>query len=90
VDAIRIAKEGAAEGKILATISGGVFTLVKADLLKGKKIAEHLLDFWLQKAGATMSAAPVERDGLIITAAGPSESQNFLETVAVALTSEVN
>jgi putative intracellular protease/amidase len=85
VDAIRIAKEGAAEGKILAAIGMGIFTLIKADLLKGKKIAMKD-DFWVQKAGATRSDAPVERDGIIITGAGPSASQQFAETVAAALT----
>ena len=88
-DAIRIGKEGAAEGKVLAAISDGVFTLVKADLLKGKKIAAHLSDFWLQKAEATLSTAPVEQDGRIITAS-TTEPQKFAETVAAALTADAN
>ena len=89
VDAIRIAKEGASEGKILAAISWGAFTLIKADLLKGKKIATNVEDFWVQKAGATKSSAPVERDGMIITGTyGRPETvpQQFAETIAAALT----
>jgi putative intracellular protease/amidase len=88
VDAIRIAKEGASEGKVLAAISWGAFTLIKADLLKGKKIATNIDDFWVQKAGATKSSAPVERDGMIITGTyGKPETvpQQFAEKIAAAL-----
>jgi putative intracellular protease/amidase len=85
-DAIRIAKEGASGGKVLAAISSGAFTLIKADLLKGKKIATNIDDFWVQKAGATKSSAPVERDGIIITGTYGTVSQQFAETIAAALT----
>jgi putative intracellular protease/amidase len=84
-DVIRIAKEGAAEGKVLAAISDGIFTLAKADLLKGKKIAAHMPDSWLQKAQATLSTAPVEQDGRIITAS-MIEPKKFAETIAAVLT----
>jgi len=87
-DAIRIAKEGASEGKILAANGSGAFPLIKADLLKGKKIATNIDDFWVQKAGATKSSAPVERDGIIITgtvATIGTVSQQFAETIAAAL-----
>jgi protease I len=81
-DAIRIAKEGAAGGKILATIGFGIQTLMKADLLKGKRVASG--DTRPQKAGATVSNAPVEQDGRIITAINTAP-QKFAETVAAAL-----
>jgi putative intracellular protease/amidase len=84
-DCIRIAKEGASGGKVLAATTTGVYTLIKADLLKGKKIAINIEDFWLQKAGAIRSSAPVERDGIIITGTLTS-IQQFAETVAAALT----
>jgi putative intracellular protease/amidase len=84
-DAIRIAKEGASGGKVLATTTGGVYTLIKADLLKGKKITINVEDFWVQKARAIRSSAPVERDGMIITGQLGS-TQQFAETVAAALT----
>ena len=88
-DAIRIAKEGASKGKVLASYASGTFTLIKADLLKGKKIATNIEDFWVKKAGATKSSAPVERDGIIITGTSSiieSASQQFAETIAAALT----
>jgi protease I len=84
-EAIRIAKEGASGGKVLAATTVGVYTLINADLLKGKKIAINIEDFWLQKAGAIRSSAPVERDGIIITGTLTS-IQQFAETVAAALT----
>ena len=84
-DAIRIAKEGASGGKVLAATTTGVYTLIKADLLKGKKIAINIEDFWVEKAGAIRSSAPVERDGIIITGTLGS-TQQFAETVAAALT----
>jgi putative intracellular protease/amidase len=82
-DAIRIAKEGAAEGKVLAAFSLGIRTFFKTDLLKGKRVATGDT-FWAQKAGATVSTAPVEQDGRIITAVA-SAPQKFAETIAVAL-----
>ena len=87
-DAVRIAKEGASGGKVLASYASGTFTLIKADVLKGKKIATNVEDFWVQKAGATKSSAPVERDGMIITGTyGKPETvpQQFAEKIAAAL-----
>jgi putative intracellular protease/amidase len=84
-DAVRIAKEGAADRKVLAAISWGTFTLVHADVLKGKKIATNIDDFWVEKAGATKSPAPVEQDGHIITATIRDVSQQFAEAIALAL-----
>jgi putative intracellular protease/amidase len=85
-DAIRIAKEGGSEGKVLAAMGHAAFTLIKADLLKGKKIATNLDNFWVQKAGAIKSSAPVERDGKIITGTIWTASQQFAETIAAVLT----
>jgi putative intracellular protease/amidase len=84
-DAVRIAKEGASGGKVLASYASGTFTLIKADVLKGKKIATGTDDIWVQKAGATRSSAPVERDGIIITGT-IGNAQQFAETIAAALT----
>jgi len=84
-DAIRIAKEGAAEGKLIAAIGAGIYTLYKTDLLKGKRVV--MMDpFWAQKAGATVSTARVEQEGRIITAVY-TEPQKFAERIAAALAS---
>jgi putative intracellular protease/amidase len=82
-DAIRIAKEGVAEGKVVAAIGMANFTLFKTDLLKGKRVATGDR-FWAEKAGAIVSTAPVEQEGRIITAIS-TEPQKFAEAIAAAL-----
>lgn len=91
-DAIRIAKEGAAQGKVLASYSIGISTLMKADLLNGKRVAYGTGEFssFLQKAGATCINEPLVQDGRIITAKHYSEPQPFAEAIAVALTAGAN
>jgi len=91
-DAIRIAKEGAAQGKVLASYSMGISTLMKADLLNGKRVAYGTGEFssFLQKAGATCINEPLVQDGRIITAKHYSEPQPFAEAIAVALTAGAN
>jgi putative intracellular protease/amidase len=91
-DAIRIAKEGAAQGKVLASISFGISTLMKADLLNGKRVAWGTDEFssFLQKAGATIINEPLVQDGRIITAKHYSAPQPFAEAIAAALTAGAN
>ena len=91
-DAIRIAKEGAAQGKVLASYSTGISTLMKADLLNGKRVAYGTGEFssFLQKAGATCINEPLVQDGRIITAKPYSEPQPFAEAIVVALTAGAN
>jgi putative intracellular protease/amidase len=84
-DAIRIAKEGASEGKVLASHCYGISTLIKAGALNGKQVATIAeYSSLVQKAGATMSTAPVERDDRIITT-GFGNFQKFAQTIADAL-----
>jgi hypothetical protein len=86
-DAVRIAKEGAAEGKVLASYGYAISTLIKANVLNGKRVAPTGdLSSFLQKAGATISAAPLEQDGRIITASHLSACQPFAEKIVAALT----
>jgi hypothetical protein len=90
-DAIRIAKEGAAEGKVLASYSIAISTLIKADVLNGKRVASNSdFAFFLQKTGATMSTATLEQDGRIITASPRSACEPFAEAIAAALTAGPN
>jgi protease I len=87
VDAIRIAKGCAAEGKVLASYSNAMSTLIKADVLKGKRVAAAgNFSSFLQKAGATMSSATLVQDGKIITASSRSAPQPFAEKIVAALT----
>jgi len=91
-DAIRIAKEGAAGGKVLASYSIAISTLMKADLLNGKRVAYGTGDFssFLQKAGATTINEALVQDGRIITAKTYSARQPFAEAIAAALTAGAN
>jgi putative intracellular protease/amidase len=92
-DAIRIAKEGAAQGKVLASSATGISTLMKADLLNGKRVtwtATGDFSYHLQKAGATIINEPVVQDGRIITAKPGSPPQPFAEAIAAALTAGAN
>jgi protease I len=91
-DAIRIAKEGAAEGKVLASYSLAISTLMKADLLNGKRVAYGTGDFssFLKTAGATIVNEAFVQDGRIITAKTYSAPQPFAEAIAAALTAGAN
>ena len=91
-DAIRIAKEGAAGGKVLASYGIAISTLMKADLLNGKRVAYGTGDFssFLQKAGATTINEALVQDGRIITAKTYSARQPFAEAIAAALTAGAN
>jgi protease I len=83
----RVAQEAAATGKLLAGICNGVITLAKAGVLEGKRatsLSYHPASE-LEKAGAILADAPVERDGLIITGNGPEASTQFAEAIVAAL-----
>lgn len=91
-DAIRIAKEGAAREKVLASYGWASSTLMKADLLNGKRVAYGTGEFssLLQKAGATVINEPLVQDGRIITAKPYSAPQAFAEAIAAALAAGAN
>jgi len=83
----RVAQEAVAEGKLAAAICNGVITLAKAGVLEDKRVTA-LPDqpaSVLEEAGAILTDAPVERDGLIITGNGPEASSRFGEAIAAAL-----
>jgi len=89
-DAHRIAQEAVAEGKVLAAICAAPVILARAGMLEGKQ-ATVANSGWqegiseLEAGGATYTGAAVERDGLIITANGPSASRQFGETIVTVL-----
>jgi protease I len=82
----RIAREAVAEGRLLAGICIAPITFAKAGIVEGKRVtASTHAKIQLERAGATFTRAPVERDGNIITAYGPIASRQFGETIATAL-----
>jgi putative intracellular protease/amidase len=91
-DAVRIAKEGAAEGKVLASYGYAIATLIKAEVLNAKRVAAMSGSFEssAQKAGATISTTTLEQDGRIITASHRSDCQPFAQAIAAALAAGVN
>ena len=85
-EAQRIAQEAVAEGKVVAAICIAPITLAKAGVVEDKRVtASVLAKIQLERAGAIFTRAPVERDGIIITAYGPSVSREFGEAIAAAL-----
>ena len=84
--ALAIARDAAANGKVLAAISiaptilgnAGVLRRVAVTALFSERIA-------LERAGARYTGVPVQRDGQIITATGPLAAAEFGRAIADAL-----
>lgn len=82
----RIAQDAINQNRIVAAICIAPVTLAKAGVLKGKRST-----VWPQEAGqlraggAVYTDEPVERDGNIITASGPSAAKEFGEEILKAL-----
>lgn len=84
-EAQRVVREAVAGGKLVAAICVAPITLAKAGVIDGKQVTASTGHADLQAAGAILSDAAVERDGLIITANGPKAAQAFGEAIAAAL-----
>lgn len=84
--AIGIARDAAAKGKVLAAISIAPTILANAGVLRNLRATAFITQRdTIQKAGAQYTGAPVERDGLIITASGPLAVIPFAQTIAATL-----
>ena len=84
--ALKIARDAAQKGKVLAAICIAPTVLAKANLLNGVKATAFPTEaVSLQSAGARYTAAAVERDGLIITANGPAAAAMFAKEIVDAL-----
>lgn len=84
-EAIRIAQEAVAQGKVVAAICIAPITLAKAGVLKDKRATTSLPGPVIEQEGGIYTGAVVERDGRIITANGPAASRQFGEAIAAAL-----
>lgn len=85
-EAQRITHEALAEGHVVAAICFAPITLARAGVIRGKRVtAGYLNPRFLEEAGGIFTNAPVERDGLIITANGPDAARAFGEEIAAAL-----
>jgi len=88
--AIVLAKNAAAQGKIVAAICWAPTILAKAGLLKGKKATLWVgpdSEFgmtsadYLKSQGANVVKQPVVVDGKIVTAEGPHAARKFAEEI---------
>lgn len=81
-----LAREVAAEGKVVGAICIAPVTLANAGLLKGRRAAVWPAETGrLEAQGAHCTGQPVEEDGLIVTASGPQAAHAFGEAVVRAL-----
>jgi len=81
-----LAKETLAKGKFIAAICIAPVTLAKAGILNGKRATVWSTDAGQIKVkGAVYTGKNVERDGFIITGAGPFAAKEFGEELAKAL-----
>jgi protease I len=82
----KIAKDAYDGGRIVAAICVAPVILAKAGILKGKRATVWSSDSGqLLVAGAKYSGANVEKDGKIITAAGPFAAREFGEELVKAI-----
>jgi len=80
----KIAKSASAQNKIVGAICLGPWILADAGLLQGKKATASETDH-IKSKGAIVSDDAVVQDGKIITANGPSDSEEFARTMLAAL-----
>jgi len=81
-----IARTANEKGKIIGAICIAPSTLANAGLLSGKKATSYPSEESnLRSKGANYTGNPVEKDGNIITADGPSSAREFGRTIARSL-----
>jgi protease I len=85
-DALNIARQAVAQGKVLAAISTAPIILANAGVLRNVRATSYITErAALQQAGAIYTGNHVERDGLIITSIGPVAVVQFASAIAEAL-----
>lgn len=81
-----IARTANEKGKIIGAICIAPSTLANAGILNGKKVASWPSEESnLRSNGANYTGNPVEKDGNIITAYGPSSAREFGKEIAKSL-----
>ena len=83
----RIAQQAVAQGVVLAAICSGPRILAYAEVVDGLTVTGEPSQTcgMLRQAGATCTARPVERDGLIVTARDRYASQSFVREILAAI-----
>lgn len=84
--ALKLAKDFAAAGKVTSAICLGPVVLANAGVLNGKKATVYSSGATqLKQKGASYTGGVVVRDGNIITGNGPQASKEFGKQIAAAL-----
>jgi len=84
--ALEIAQQAVAKNKVLGAICIAPTILANAGVLNGRRATSFPSEQnRLQRAGAVYTGVPVQRDGLIVTAAGPQASVLFGQAIAQML-----
>ena len=82
----KLLKDAVLSGKIVAGICAAAVTLAKSGILKGKRATVFPGDSQeLINNGVNYTAAPLEKDGNIITADGPRAAKAFGEEIVKVL-----
>jgi len=82
----KLAQDAYTSGKLVAAICIAPVILAKTGLLKGKKATVWESESeQLKQLGADYTGNPVEKDGMIITASGPTAAKEFGKEIAKAL-----
>ena len=82
----RLAQEAIKQNRIVAAICIAPVTLAKAGILKGRRATVWSAEAdQLKAGGANYTGEPVEKDGNIITANGPTSAREFGEEIVMAL-----
>ena len=85
-EAIEFVRRMAAQGKPVAAICHGPWTLIDAGLVEGRRVTSWpSLRRDLENAGAQWEDSPVVRDGILITSRKPDDVEVFTQTLIDAL-----
>ncbi|MCS3920689.1 type 1 glutamine amidotransferase domain-containing protein [Fervidibacter sacchari] len=83
---VRLVKEAAQKGKIVAAICHGGWMLAEADVIRGRTVTSFFaIKTDLINAGANWVDKEVVRDGNIVTSRVPSDLPAFMRTIIEAL-----
>jgi len=82
----KLAQDALDLNRVIAAICIAPVTLARAGVLKGKRATVSAYEAGeLKAAGANYTGRPVERDGNIITASGPTAAKEFAEEIVRAI-----
>jgi len=83
---VRLVKEAAQKGKVVAAICHGGWMLAEADVIRGRTVTSFFaIKTDLINAGANWVDKEVVRDGNIVTSRVPSDLPAFMRTIIEAL-----